>query len=229
MNENIDDTVCNDFEKFIGHSEFARVLQLSHSLKQQKISLDWDPSSQLHEHVPSTWVPKQSSSSNMSILKDEDDNAPFDESAAYIRNSLIGPFLEPLKRGTCRITDSLIDETISILASELRMVLSIKEQMKASSSVENQSADETMDENEHSNVGKIDTKEDRKRRCSLTKANATKFSKSQTDTLIKWMIDNIDHPYLSKVDIANLTESTGKFFFDNSFLTHAIFDLLSFS
>ena len=212
MNENINDTICNDFEKFIGHSEFARVLKLSHVLKEQKSTLDRDQLTKLH--VPSSSLPKQSP---LSMTEDEGDNFPFDESAAYVRRNLLISIDTPLKRGTCTITDLLIDETIAILAQELRMVLSIKEQMKASSSVEDRGAGEKIDENEHSNGGKSD-KEDKKR-CSFTKANASKFSKLQTDTLIKWMIENIDHPYLSKEDIVNLTESTGECFLIRTFDT----------
>jgi hypothetical protein len=41
------------------------------------------------------------------------------------------------------------------------------------------------------------------------KSNANKFTKTQTDALINWMIENRKHPFPSKADIASLSVVTG--------------------
>mmetsp|Transcript_2082 Transcript_2082/g.3068 ORF Transcript_2082/g.3068 Transcript_2082/m.3068 type:complete len:375 (+) Transcript_2082:1287-2411(+) len=222
MNEPYDTAAnYNDFEKFIGHSDFARVLELSHFLKEQKSRLDGDG------NAPST-IKLSSSLMPCSCVEEEEDAFPFDESAAYIRSTLIGKEKDTsptpiMKRGMCAITDSLIDETVITLASELRLALSLKKQLAASSAV-SFSEDREVD----GVIGRVDgdgdgagDKETKKQASACkpmdldsmtevnTKANANKFTKAQTDTLIKWMIENIEHPFLSPADIAYLTVETG--------------------
>ncbi len=206
----------NDFAKFIGHCEFVRVLELSHFLKEQKSRLDGSTS-----HLSSSLMPEQQPDSPMSV-DEEEDAFPFDESASYIRSTLIGKdadtspnHVNVIQRGVCDITDSLIDETIHTLASELRFILGLKNQLAAANAV-SFSEDREVD----GGIGRVDKdgsseKESMKQSSAesttevKTKANANKFTKAQTDALIKWMIENIEHPYLSPKDIAHLRKTTG--------------------
>ncbi len=211
----------NDFEKFIGHCDFARVLELSHFLKEQKSRLDGST-----PHPSTSLMPEQQPDSPMSV--DEEEGAfPFDESASYIRSTLIGKDadtspIQVMQRGACALTDSLIDETIHTLASELRFILGLKDQLAATNAV-SFSEDREVD----GGIGRVDEdgssdKESMKQSSAekkptkldattevKTKANANKFTKAQTDALIKWMIENIEHPYLSPKDIAYLRKTTG--------------------
>ena len=217
----------NDFEKFIGHSDFARVLELSHFLKEQKQKrrLDGDGNAPSTIKLSSSLMPEQQP---CSCVEEEEDVFPFDESAAYIRSTLIGKEKDTsptpiMKRGMCAITDSLIDETIITLASELRLALSLKKQLAATNAV-SFSEDREVDgvigrvDEDKDGVGHTETQKQASAGKPMdldsmtevnTKANANKFTKAQTDTLIKWMIENIDHPFLSPTDIANLTVETG--------------------
>ena len=216
--QNDNTTSYNDFEKFIGHSEFARVLELAHYLKEQKFRLyvDGDVST-----LPRSSIIKQQHllppRSPPPPPHEEEEAFPFDESAAYIRSTLTGTDTDTspiIKRGMCAITDSLIDETIITLASELRLVLSLKDQMTATGAVsfsEDRDAD--------SGIGRRSKKESKKQAntenpmkldsTTNTKANANKFTKAQTDVLIDWLIENREHPFLSTIDIAYLTDATG--------------------
>lgn len=203
----------NDFEKFIGHSDFARVLELSHFLKEQKTL-----------HLSTSLMPEQKPDSPMCVDEEEDD-FPFDESASYIRSTLICKDADTpnhvLQRGTCAITDSLIDETIHTLASELRFILGLKNQLAATNAVsfsEDREVDGGIVRDEDGSSDKESMKQSsvEKKPMKLdtttevkTKANANKFTKAQTDALIKWTIENIEHPFLSPTDIAYLTKTTG--------------------
>jgi hypothetical protein len=213
QNNNI--TSYNDFEKFIGHSDFARVLELAHYLKEQKSRLDGDTAT----------LPRFSSStSKPQPVEEEEDAFPFDESASYIRSALIGTETSPImKRGMCVITDSLIDETITTLASELRLVLNLKEQMATARAVsfsEDREADGGIGRVDDDGVSdkeseKQESSADKSMKCDSTtevqsKANANKFSKHQTDVLIDWMIKNREEPYLSRADMVYLTKATGE-------------------
>jgi hypothetical protein len=210
QNSNI--TGYNDFEKFIGHSEFARVLELAQLLKEQKSRLDGD----LPRFAPSTLNPQP--------VEEEEDAYPFDESASYIRSALIGKETSPIiKRGTCAITDSLIDETITTLASELRFVLNLKEQLTAARAVsfsEDREVDGGVDGVNNDGISNMESEkqasadEPMKRDITIevqNKENANKFSKHQTDILINWMIENREEPYLSVADISYLTQATGDY------------------
>lgn len=223
MNEHTYSTASyNDFEKFIGHSDFARVLELSHFLKEQKSRLDLNGEGNAQSTLHLS-TPEQQPDSPMCV-DEEEDAFPFDESASYIRSTLIGkdagtsPNLI-MQRGVCAITDSLIDETIHTLASELRFILGLKNQLAATNAV-SFSEDREVDggigrvdedglkqpsaEKKPMKIDTIDTATEVK-----TKANANKFTKAQTDALIKWMIENIEHPFLSPKDIAYLRKTTG--------------------
>jgi len=213
----------NEFEKFIGHSDFARVLALSHFLKSR---LDGDGNAPSTIDLSTSMMPNQQTCS--CVEEGEEDVFPFDESAAYIRSTLIGKEKDTsptpiMKRGMCAITDSLIDETIITLASELRLALSVKKQLAATNAVsfsEDCEVDGVIGRVDEDGDGVCD-KESKKHASAgksmdldsmtevNTKANANKFTKAQTDTLIKWMIENIEHPFLSPIDIAYLTVETG--------------------
>ena len=215
----------NDFEKFISHSDFARVLELSHFLKEQTSRLDGDGNA-----TPSlgTLTPEQQSLSPMSVEEEDEEAFPFDESAAYIRNTLIGKDTDTssthiTQRGACAMTDSLIDETLITLASELRCVLRLKKQLAASNAVsfsEDREVDGGIDSASVAEGGvsgeesKTQPSDEHTKQLYTTtgmkpKANANKFTKAQTDVLIKWMMDNIQRPFLSQADIAYLTNETG--------------------
>lgn len=213
MDEQISDTSNYDaFDKFVGHQHFSLVLELFHHVKELRSQLDviaeGDALPPLHHPMS---IPKHLHQQECVV---EGDAFPFDESAALIRDNLIHPGATQMKRGVCAITDSLIDETITALASELRSVLSLKKQMKAARTVgmsEDRGADNGITvqgnkENEQQAKGEQPTRELSKVK---NKSNANKFTKTQTDALINWMIENRKHPFPSKADIASLSVVTG--------------------
>ncbi len=212
MDEQISDTSnYNAFDKFVGHQNFNLVLELFHHVKELKSQLDviaeGDALSPIHNPMS---MPKHLHPQERMV---EGDAVPFDESASLIRHNLIRPDATQMKRGVCAITDSLIDETITALASELRNVLSLKKQMKAARAVgvsedredDNGTTVQGNKENEQQAKGEQPTKNLSK----IHKSNANKFTKAQTDVLINWMIENRKHPFPSKADIASLSVATG--------------------
>lgn len=211
MDEQISDiSNYNAFDKLVGHENFSLVLELFHHVKELQSQVDaiaeGDALPPLHRPLS---MPK-----HHHVV--EGDAFPFDESASLIRDNLIRPGATQMKRGVCAITDSLIDETITALASELRSVLSLKKQMKAARTVVGMSEDREAvhngipaqgnKENEQQAKGEQPTKEVSKVK---NKSNANKFTKTQTDVLINWMIENRKHPFPSKADIASLSIATG--------------------
>ena len=214
MNEhNHSAAIYNDFEKFISHSDFDRVLELSHFLKEQKSRLE-------DGNAPpslDTLTPTQHSLSPMSVREEDEEVFPFDESAAFIRSTLIGKDTDTItQRGMCAITDSLIDETLTTLASELQVVLRLKKQLAATNAVsfsEDREVDGGIERVAEGGVSHKQARAEKPMEPDTTrmkpKANANKFTKAQTDVLIKWMIENIKHPFLSPTDIAYLTKETG--------------------
>ena len=217
MDEQVSDTSnYNAFDKFVGHQNFSLVLEIFHHVKELKSQLDvlaeGDALPPLHHPMS---MPKHPHAQQCVV---EGDAFPFDESASLIRDNLIRPGATQMKRGVCAITDSLIDETITALASELRNVLSLKKQMKAARTVdmsEDREADNGITvlqgnkENEQQAKGEQPTKDFAKMKEVKNKSNANKFTKAQTDVLINWMIENRKHPFPSKADIASLSVATG--------------------
>ena len=216
MDEQISDTSnYNAFDKFVGHQHFSIVLELFHHVKELKSQLDviaeGDALPPLHHPLS---MPKHP---HPQECMEEGDAFPFDESASLIRHNLIRQDATQMKRGVCAITDSLIDETITALASELRSVLSLKKQMKAARTVgmsEDREAGNGITvqgnkENEQQAKGEQPTKDFAKMKEVKNKSNANKFTKAQTDVLINWMIENRKHPFPSKADIASLSVATG--------------------
>jgi hypothetical protein len=91
-----------EFENFICHADFSKVLQLADRLKYEN-----KEGSQCRHHG-------------------ENDLNSFESTAVLIRSTLITSRwseVAVLGRGECRITDSLIDETINSLAKELKLCL----------------------------------------------------------------------------------------------------------
>ena len=91
-----------EFENFICHADFSKVLQLADRLKYEN-----KEGSQCRHHG-------------------EKDLNSFESTAVLIRSMLITSRwseVAVLGRGECRITDSLIDETINSLAKELKLCL----------------------------------------------------------------------------------------------------------
>ena len=207
-----------DFEKFIGHIDFSLVIALYVFLHQKRldVAVAGDTSSSLPRPLYST--PIKMKTALPTCLEEADDAYPFDESAAFIRETLIRTDAGAMNRGECPMTDSLIDETIITLAQELRSLLNLKKQMKGSRAVNFFSEDrEVVDRGipAHGGItdddfsGKKESGVDNMDEKAMNKYNANKFTKSQTDILIKWMIENRKHPFPSPADIAYLSEVTG--------------------
>ena len=146
----------SDFDNFIRHSDFNKVLELAATLKGQQQHLrsvatqtSPSPSSMLHSRKKKKVKsePNQHDSNGRSAIGgDQGEERPqshrgssFD-AAELIRAALIPtssegsePMTGVMGRGECLLTDSLIDETIKSLADELKMCLGIKHQLQSMS------------------------------------------------------------------------------------------------
>lgn len=148
----------SDFDNFIRHSDFNKVLELATTLKSQKqqlrsVATQTSPSSSsmLHSRKKKKLKsePNQHDSNGRSAIGggDQGEERPqihrgssCDAAAELIRAALIPtssdgsePMTDVMGRGECLLTDSLIDETIKSLADELKMCLGIKHQLQSMS------------------------------------------------------------------------------------------------
>ena len=93
----------DNFENFIRHADFGKVLQLADRLKKYEINREeGSQSDHCGDKVPNS----------------------FESTAVLVRSTLIpsrSSDVAILGRGECRITDSLIDETLNSLANELKL------------------------------------------------------------------------------------------------------------
>lgn len=225
----------DEFEKFIRHREFGKILDLAGRLKDQRNRLVSFASpdnnagnvSSSHPLPMRTSRRKSSRIDNVSVEKGyHGGNSPtsdssgvrpssrrggtrhsyhlpqsIESSADLIRSALIpadkGGLGDNAKkmlprtigRGECRITDSLVDETIKSLAEELKYCLDLKKQLSeaaADSRIANPS-----------NAERIG--------FPIT----SKFSKWQIDLLQEWMLEHREHPFISKADAMKLANATG--------------------
>jgi len=151
----------DDFENFIRHSDFGKILELASTLKDQKSRLVTiargqqgprgasAPSLSLRSRKKKKSGPgeyqigaafgtgrEERPQSRMDVNHHTNS---FDSAAELIRASLIpsaeegsDPMVDLMGRGECLITDSLIDETIKSLADELKLCLDLKKQLRVS-------------------------------------------------------------------------------------------------
>lgn len=200
-----------DFDNFIRHTDFRKVLQLADLLKDQKASLEGNYAShEFGESISNPSSPLQTrakksafgDSSRREISGSRggvgrEPNA-YDSAADLIRASLIpssNSGSTSMERGKCAITDSLIDETIESLAKELRMYLDIKKQRRArrvSQDVSEHSfnSDETMVIPETSKPVWMGAGVTLKGNTVGGKINYNpeRFAKWQTDIMTDWMV-----------------------------------------
>lgn len=180
----------SNFDNFIRHADFRRVLQLADMLRYQKAKLE---NLRGHEGIQPIYAPSSPSQtrkkksafggsrSEISQCREVGirESNVYDNAAELLRVSLLPPSNSgsiAMERGECIITDSLIDETIESLADELRFYLDIKKQRIAHRG--SQFSDPISNEGDTMNFA-VDEKRN---------PVADKFSKMQTDLLTDWMI-----------------------------------------
>lgn len=212
----------SDFENLIHHAEFGKILQLADRLKREEQGMTEEPrlfrfsnasTSSMKPRKKTRWL---ASNSGDTLLSMSDDRSPYDGAAEFIRETLVpspnygsAQAISLVGRGKGLVTDSLINETINALISELKLCLELKEQRRAHAGQgEGQTA--TMTESmamaispQRVNAADIDGRSGAK-----TNSVAGKFSKCQTDILTKWMIEHRENPLPTQAEIRELAKAT---------------------
>ena len=146
--------MSNDFDNFIKHDDFGKVLELAAALKQmqaatialadgQKGTNDKNSlpdSDSLHVRKKNKMDGKSSVVTNTTPSSDRPSAKSFSDAAKLIRGTLISDddsddMCDVMGRGECLITDSLIDETIQCLAEELKLCVELKKQLRKGASI----------------------------------------------------------------------------------------------
>ena len=161
--------IMSDFDNFIRHSDFRKVLQLADLLRYHKAKVE----------------SLRSESSQIHGVDSRESYYAYDNAAELLRSSLPTSKFgsSAMQRGECMMTDSLIDETIESLVSELRFYLDIKKQRRA------RAGSQVFDPVDA--VQLLDTKLPWVSGVAVDEKNnpvPDKFSKVQTDIMTDWMI-----------------------------------------
>ena len=118
-----------------------------------------------------------------------------------------------MSRGECFITDSMIDETIRTLASELKLCLDLKRQIRSGHTLElapaSSAAGKTVPPTRNEVQERRGGVKSSRKKTKNNKSIAQKFSKFQTDVLTKWVIENCRDPRPSNKDEEDLSRATG--------------------
>jgi hypothetical protein len=234
----------SDFQNFVRHAEFGKILQLNDRLKREERMMKEEeepPRLVRFSTAPSMkprkkktrWLTSSSGGNTLLSTTLEDDNhvttfnaidpgsSSYDGAAELIRKTLLVPSpndglpqaaISVVRRGESLVTDSLIDETINSLISELKLCLDLKEQRRARTSrqttatmpgstalLPQQLIAIDVDRGGNGGGGTATTR---------TNHNASKFSKWQTDILTNWMIDHREHPFPTQDEIRELAKAT---------------------
>lgn len=161
--------IMSDFDNFIRHSDFRKVLQLADLLRYHKAKVE----------------SLRSESSQIHGVDSRESYYAYDNAAELLRSSLPTSKFgsSAMQRGECMMTDSLIDETIESLVSELRFYLDIKKQRRA------RAGSQVFDP--VNALQFLDTKLPWVSGVAVDEKNnpvPDKFSKVQTDIMTDWMI-----------------------------------------
>jgi hypothetical protein len=156
----------SDFQNFVRHAEFGKILQLNDRLKHEERMMkeeEEEPSRLVRfSTAPSMkprkkmrWLTSSDGGNTLLSTTSEDDDhvttfntidpgsSSYDGTAELIRKTLLVPSpndgssraaISVVRRGESLVTDSLIDETINSLISELKLCLDLKEQRRARTS-----------------------------------------------------------------------------------------------
>lgn len=221
----------DDFDKFLSHADFGKILELAGCLKAQKQQLvsltrgQQQSVSGSSGSLSSSLMPskkKQRSEASGPGLDggtgvSESGAGPpalaqkggteFDSAAELIRSALLpspkeGP-VPTMARGECLITDSLVDETIKSLAQELKLCLDLKKQVKSAACPGVGGSGSESAKLPASKPGGGGAVKKTGGRL------AQKHSKRQTDVMTNWMIEHREHPFPTQDEIKALSIETG--------------------
>lgn len=174
----------NDFDRFVGHEDFARLVTVAAKVKALRTAIIGE-----NGGIPD--------SSIMSLSADPRSNE-VEETANVIRQNVrTDDSTTVVPRGMFPQTDSMVDEAIGSLAKELDRCLTVQNEVSA---------------NRKKNRV-VRSPRRKKKRGEGGEAIAVKYSKGQTDILTDWMIRHRDHPFPDSNQInelsraANLTHS----------------------
>ena len=218
----------SDFQNFVRHAEFGKILQLNDRLKHEERMMkeeEEEPSRLVRfSTAPSMkprkkmrWLTSSDGGNTLLSTTSEDDDhvttfntidpgsSSYDGTAELIRKTLLVPSpndgssraaISVVRRGESLVTDSLIDETINSLISELKLCLDLKEQRRARTSRQMTAPQQLI---------AIDVDGGS---ATRTNHSASKFSKWQTDVLTNWMIEHREHPFPTQDEIRELAKAT---------------------
>lgn len=234
----------NEFERFIRHQEFGKILDLAGRLKDQRSRLvsfaspdnnagDAPSSSSLMTPIrKSSRVENAHEHSDLHLSHgghhqnaDRDDlvgtrpssrrggtrdsyctPSSIESAADMIRSAMIPSFdtgafatdgaesSQPrtVQRGAFPITDSLVDETITSLAQELRYCLELKKQLS-----------------EAATDSRIISPSNTETGSPTAPRYSERYSKWQIDTLQEWLLEHRLHPYPSQNEVTQLARASG--------------------
>ena len=218
----------SDFQNFVRHAEFGKILQLNDRLKHEERMMkeeEEEPSRLVRfSTAPSMkprkkmrWLTSSDGGNTLLSTTSEDDDhvttfntidpgsSSYDGTAELIRKTLLVPSpndgssraaISVVRRGESLVTDSLIDETINSLISELKLCLDLKEQRRARTSRQMTAPQQLI---------AIDVDGGS---ATRTNHSASKFSKWQTDVLTNWMIEHREDPFPTQDEIRELAKAT---------------------
>ena len=227
----------SDFQNFVRHAEFGKILQLNNRLKHEERMMkeEEEPSRLVRFSTEPLMKPRKkkmrlltsSAGGNtlLSTTSEDDDHvttfntidpgsSSYDGAAELIRKTLLVPSpndgssraaISVVRRGESLVTDSLIDETINSLISELKLCLDLKEQRRARTS---RQTTVTMPESMALSPQQLIAKDVDGGSATRTNHSASKFSKWQTDVLTNWMIEHREYPFPTQDEIRELAKAT---------------------
>jgi len=227
----------SDFQNFVRHAEFGKILQLNNRLKHEERMMkeEEEPSRLVRFSTEPLMKPRKkkmrlltsSAGGNtlLSTTSEDDDHvttfntidpgsSSYDGAAELIRKTLLVPSpndgssraaISVVRRGESLVTDSLIDETINSLISELKLCLDLKEQRRARTSRQTTA---TMPESMALSPQQLIAIDVDGGSATRTNHSASKFSKWQTDVLTNWMIEHREYPFPTQDEIRELAKAT---------------------
>jgi hypothetical protein len=205
----------SDFQNFVRHAEFGKILQLNDRLKREERMMKEEeepPRLVRFSTAPSMkprkkktrWLTSYAGGNTLLSTTLEDDDhvttfntidpksSSYDGAAELIRKTLLVPSpndgssqaaISVVRRGESLVTDSLIDETINSLISELKLCLDLKEQRRARTSRQTTATMSGSTALSPKQLIAIDVDGGDGSATTRTNHSASKFSKWQTDIL----------------------------------------------
>lgn len=227
----------SDFQSFVRHAEFGKILELNDRLKHEERMMkeEEEPSRLVRFSTEPLMKPRKkkmrwltsSAGGNtlLSTTSEDDDHvttfntidpgsSSYDGASELIRKTLLVPSpndgssraaISVVRRGESLVTDSLIDETINSLISELKLCLDLKEQRRARTS---RQMTATMPESMALSPQQLIAIDIDGGSATRTNHSASKFSKWQTDVLTNWMIEHREYPFPTQDEIRELAKAT---------------------